>query len=162
MVILWSKICELYEKHDHKQIVLIGHSKGAVDITSMLSMQWKPLKDKVKKMIRGVISVQAPFAGALVAEQIVTTRLQGIAFQMVKGLIHGDPEAIRQISYTFRRDFLHKHPYPVEEIDTVCFTSSTTKKTSGMYAVILYCKKLYPEVKSDGLVCEEDGDHPRE
>jgi hypothetical protein len=49
------------------KVVLLGHSKGGVDVAAACSIFWPVLKDKVV----GLVLVQSPYGGSPIASDIL-------------------------------------------------------------------------------------------
>jgi len=51
----------------NKRVLLLGHSKGGIDVAAALSLYWPELKDKVA----GLVLAQSPYGGSPIATDIL-------------------------------------------------------------------------------------------
>lgn len=100
-----------------KQVLLLGHSKGGVDAAAALSMYWPDLKDKVA----GLALAQSPYGGSPIASDLLREGQLGdyvnsrkIMEILICKVIKGDMQALEDLTYEKRRDFLRKNPLPRE------------------------------------------------
>ena len=137
-----------------QQVVLVGQSKGGVDITSALA-----LYPELAPHVRAVVAMQAPYGGTPVASDLESsTRLQAVANKAITGLLHGDPKSLLDLSYDSRKAFVADHPYPTN-IPTVSLATSRSSGKSLLAATEDYMTKRYG-LKSDGLVVGLDAEIP--
>ncbi len=137
-----------------KQVVLIGHSKGGVDVTAALA-----LYPELKPHVRAVVSMQTPYAGSPIASDVQSCpELRGLAERFIKLGFKGDPRALSDISYDSRRAFIEKHPYPAD-VPTVSLATSSSSQVSLTAAAASYVRSRYG-AKSDGLVVAQDAEIP--
>jgi hypothetical protein len=137
-----------------KQVVLLGHSKGGVDLSAALS-----LYPELKPLVRAVVMMQSPIGGTPIASDIEKCpELRPLVHRLIRGLFRGDPAALADLSYSARRAFIEKHPYP-GDIPTVCLASSTKSPLSLTAASSGYLRQRYG-ADSDGLVVVKDAVHP--
>lgn len=101
----------------NKRVMLLGHSKGGVDAAAALSLYWSDLKDKVA----GLALAQSPYGGSPIASDILRegqlgdyVRLRTIMEVLVCKIIKGDMQALEDLTYERRKEFLQKHPLPPE------------------------------------------------
>jgi hypothetical protein len=134
-----------------KQVVLLGHSKGAVDAAAALSL-FPELCDKVA----GLVSLQGPHSGSAIAHDLANTSLQkGIALGVLERLLRGCKHAVLDLSYTARQEFVQQHPYPIARVPALCVATCDRRPCSLLKPVIDYVALRYGEV-SDGCVCQSD------
>lgn len=100
------------------QVVLIGQSKGGVDISAALAL-YPDLAAKV----RSVITIQAPYGGTPIASDIQTCAELKPVVEGFVGLLNGDQHALTDLSYEAREAFVQAHPYPAR-VPTVCLASA--------------------------------------
>ncbi|KAK1307386.1 hypothetical protein QJS10_CPA10g00936 [Acorus calamus] len=100
-----------------KRVLLLGHSKGGVDTAAALSLYWSDLKDKVA----GLALAQSPYGGSPIASDILRegqlgdyVQLRKIMEIMICKVLKGDLQALEDLTYDKRREFLTKHPLPPE------------------------------------------------
>uniref|UniRef100_A0A6P4ANF6 uncharacterized protein LOC107422674 n=1 Tax=Ziziphus jujuba TaxID=326968 RepID=A0A6P4ANF6_ZIZJJ len=106
-----------------KRVLLLGHSKGGVDAAAALSLYWSDLKDKVA----GLALAQSPYGGSPIASDILRegqigdyVNIRKLMEILISKLIKGDLQALEDLTYEKRREFLKKHPLP-RELPVVSF-----------------------------------------
>ncbi|KAK4411219.1 hypothetical protein Sango_0194900 [Sesamum angolense] len=106
-----------------KQVLLLGHSKGGVDAAAALSMYWDELKDKVA----GLALAQSPYGGSPIASDILRegqlgdyVNIRKLMEILICKVIKGDMQALEDLTYERRKDFLRKYHLP-EELPVVSF-----------------------------------------
>ncbi|KMS99987.1 hypothetical protein BVRB_1g018260 [Beta vulgaris subsp. vulgaris] len=110
-----------------KRVMLLGHSKGGIDAAAALSMYWPELKDKVA----GLVLAQSPYGGSPIASDILRPGQLGdyvnarklMEFLICK-VIKGDLQALEDLTYERRREFLKKYPLPKELPVVSCHTEA--------------------------------------
>jgi hypothetical protein len=102
-----------------RPVVLLGHSKGGVDIAAALA-----LFPELQERVHAVITLQAPYRGTpigdLVADRAV---LSWAARFIVEGAFQGEAAALTGLGLRAREAFIRAHPWP-EEVPAVCFATS--------------------------------------
>ncbi|KAL4194148.1 hypothetical protein AMTRI_Chr05g57820 [Amborella trichopoda] len=99
-----------------KRVLLLGHSKGGVDAAAALSLYWSELKDKVA----GLALVQSPYGGSPIASdilregQIADVETRRLMELVICKLIKGDMQALEDLTYDKRKDFILKHTLPTD------------------------------------------------
>ncbi|KAK2975769.1 hypothetical protein RJ640_014592 [Escallonia rubra] len=100
-----------------KRVMLLGHSKGGVDAAAALSMYWTDLKDKVA----GLALAQSPYGGSPIASDILRGGQLGDYVNMRKlmeilicKVIKGDMQALEDLTYERRKEFLRRYHLPKE------------------------------------------------
>lgn len=179
-------ILELYWG-SQKKIVILGHSKGGVDAAAACSMFWDELKDKVV----GLALIQSPYGGSPVAAdilregQIADFETRRIMEMLVSKVLKGDLQALLDLTYEKRRQFLAKYTYP-PDLPTLCFHTEASRApgwvatmshiahadvvasvklpvaiplAAAMAICALHLEIRYGE-KSDGLVTRKDAEVP--
>ncbi|RWV92476.1 hypothetical protein BHE74_00047536 [Ensete ventricosum] len=106
-----------------KRVLLLGHSKGGVDAAAALSLYWSDLKDKVA----GLALAQSPYGGSPIASDILRegqlgdyVSLRKIMEVLICKVVKGDLQALEDLTYERRKEFLRKHPLP-QELPVVSF-----------------------------------------
>ncbi|CAH9118009.1 unnamed protein product [Cuscuta europaea] len=106
-----------------KQVMLLGHSKGGIDAAAALSIHWTDLKDKVA----GLVFAQSPYGGSPIASDILRqgqlgdyVNVRKLMEILICRVIKGDLQALEDLTYEKRKEFLKKHPLP-RELPTVSF-----------------------------------------
>ncbi|MDC0713568.1 lipase [Stigmatella sp. ncwal1] len=137
-----------------RSVVLVGHSKGAVESLSALAMY-----PHLRTGVRAVVALQAPYGGSPVAHDLMASpemrRVVDIALPL---LFYGVSRSVEDLSYPRRMDFVRRHPYPVE-IPTVSLASSRDSRRSLLWPVANYLRQRYG-LASDGLVAAVDAEIP--
>ncbi|PPS07945.1 hypothetical protein GOBAR_AA12686 [Gossypium barbadense] len=106
-----------------KRVLLLGHSKGGVDAAAALSMYWSDLKGKVA----GLVLAQSPYGGSPIASDILREGQLGDYVNLRKHMeilickvLKGDMQAMEDLTYKRRKEFLQKHHLP-KELPVVSF-----------------------------------------
>ncbi|KAG9452222.1 hypothetical protein H6P81_005126 [Aristolochia fimbriata] len=106
-----------------KRVLLLGHSKGGVDAAAAVSMYWSELKDKVA----GIALAQSPYGGSPIASDILRegqlgdyVRLRQLMEILICKVIKGDIQALEDLTYERRKQFLRKYRLP-KEIPVISF-----------------------------------------
>src|SRR5207237_134800 len=141
---------------DGKPVVLLGHSKGGVDITAALA-----LYPELRPHVRAVVAAQTPYGGSPVANDIVHDPGLEAAHDLankVIGAFGGNPESLEDLTYDQRQSFVRAHPYP-SDIPTLAIGSTSESPLSTLAATTGLMSARYG-VKSDGLVAAPDAEIP--
>ncbi|XP_065859226.1 uncharacterized protein [Euphorbia lathyris] len=100
-----------------KRVMLLGHSKGGIDAAAALSLYWPELKDKVA----GLALAQSPYGGSPIASDILREGQLGDYVNVRKlmeiiicKVLKGDLQALEDLTYEKRKEFLMKHHLPRE------------------------------------------------
>ncbi|KAL9385691.1 hypothetical protein Peur_022701 [Populus x canadensis] len=100
-----------------KRVMLLGHSKGGVDAAAALSLYWSDLKDKVV----GLALAQSPYGGSPIASDILRegqlgdyVNIRRLMEIIICKVIKGDMQALEDLTYERRKEFLTKHQLPSE------------------------------------------------
>ncbi|VVB03403.1 unnamed protein product [Arabis nemorensis] len=124
---------ELYTGYN-KKILILGHSKGGIDAAAALSLYWPDLKDKVA----GLVFAQSPYGGSPIATDILREGVLGKYVSMgklteivIKKVLKGDIEALKDLTYERRKEFLKNHPLP-RELTTVSFRTVASKSPAAL------------------------------
>lgn len=106
-----------------KRVLLLGHSKGGIDAAAALSLYWSDLKDKVA----GLALAQSPYGGSPIASDILRegqlgdyVNLRKLMEILICKVMKGDLQALEDLTYDKRKEFLKKHHLP-EELPVVSF-----------------------------------------
>jgi len=134
------------------RVVILGHSKGAVDAAAALSL-FPELVDPVAALV----SVQGPHGGSALAHDLANTTVQrSVALNMiVERLLRGCRHAVLDLSFSARQEFIEAHPYPVDRVPSLCLASCDRGASSLLKPVIDFFALRYGEW-SDGCVCQAD------
>lgn len=140
-------------KASDKPVILIGHSKGGLDILETLRAD-RSLLAKV----RGVITLQSPFYGSPVAEYVNTHSLltdQAVSLLLSMG---GNKESMENLTVTGRKQYMADNAAAIAEITAaVPVISLTTFKDPVHHKWDTNMKPFRDEmyehgIQSDGLV----------
>jgi pimeloyl-ACP methyl ester carboxylesterase len=139
---------------DGKKVVLVGQSKGAVDITAALAKY-----PELKPHVRAVVAMQAPYGGTPIASDLPSNpQLRPLLQHLIGGVMQGDIKSLTDLSYEARKAFIEKYPYPTD-IPTVSLATSRDSRRSIVDATGRYLKDRYG-ARSDGLVVAQDAEIP--
>ncbi|CAI7863545.1 unnamed protein product, partial [Closterium sp. NIES-54] len=112
-----------------KKVLILGHSKGAMDAAAALSLYQPLLLDKVA----GLVFIQSPYGGSPVASDLLREGQWGdVASRTILGILMdkifgGDIGCLDDLTHAKRRAFLAKHPFPVGEIPILSFHTEASK-----------------------------------
>jgi triacylglycerol lipase len=137
-----------------RSVVLVGHSKGAVESLSTLA-----LYPHLRQHVRAVVAIQAPYGGSPIAHDLTDSpelhRVLDIAFPL---FFYGVSRSVDDLSYPARMAFVRKHPYS-GEVPTVALATSRYSRRSLLWPVAHYMRQRYG-LPSDGLVAQVDAEIP--
>ncbi|MDJ0846810.1 MAG: lipase [Myxococcota bacterium] len=137
------------ELAEGQQAVILGHSKGGVDVSAALA-----LYPEVHSRVRSFVAIQAPYAGSPVANDLAHCPSLGSTAAFFVRILGNDPEAAVELSYETRQEFIAEHPYPTE-IPTLSLATSRVDWRSIVWMTGKYVRDQYG-VESDGLVVPAD------
>ena len=134
-----------------RKVVLLGHSKGAVDSAAALS-----LFPELIEFVGGLVSLQGPHGGSAIAHDLSNTNVQKtVVLGALEKLLRGCKHAVLDLSFESRQEFLNQHTYPLHRVPTLCCASCEKRQCSLLTPLIEYVAVRYGEV-CDGLVCQGD------
>ncbi|GMY23298.1 GPI inositol-deacylase PGAP1-like [Fagus crenata] len=117
-----------------KRVLLLGHSKGGVDAAAALSLYWSDLNDKVA----GLVLSQSPYGGSPIASDILRegqlgdyVNVRKLMEILICKVIKGDMQALEDLTYDKRREFLTKHQLP-RELPVVSFHTEAGISATGL------------------------------
>jgi pimeloyl-ACP methyl ester carboxylesterase len=134
---------------DGEQVVILGHSKGGVDTAAALA-----LYPELRARVRAFVAIQAPYAGSPVASDLANCPAMGNFAKGMLGILGENANAVIELTYDARREFLAEHPYP-KGIPTLCLATSRVDWRSIVSTTGYYVRNRYG-VESDGLVVPAD------
>ncbi|CAM6091485.1 unnamed protein product [Calypogeia fissa] len=114
-----------------KRVMLLGHSKGGVDAAAACAKYWPNLKDKVV----GLVFSQSPYGGSPVASdilregQIADFETKKILELIITKVLKGDMQALEDLTYEKRREFVSKYPLPTDLL-TLSFHTEASRAAS--------------------------------
>jgi hypothetical protein len=132
-------------------VVLIGHSKGGVDIADLLATQ-----PGLHQHVRAVVSMQAPYGGTPIASDLTSNpTLISAVGGVIRRVLHGDLAALTDLTYAARHRAVNaeNYRYP-RDIATVSLTGDY-RGTGPMTPGTEYMRRQHG-VRSDGMVPTED------
>ncbi len=133
------------------QVILLGHSKGAVDAAAALS-----LFPELHSAVGALVSLQGPHGGSAIAHDLANTSLQkSLALGALERLLRGCRHAVLDLSFSARQEFYERHEYPRHAIPTLCVATCDQRPCSLLRPTIEYIALRYGEW-SDGCVCQAD------
>ncbi|MCY1074787.1 alpha/beta fold hydrolase [Archangium lansingense] len=140
--------------HFGRTVVLVGHSKGGVEALSTLA-----LYPELRQQVRAVVTLQSPFGGSVIANDLVTTpSLRRMLDMTFPSLFQGDAGSVEDLSYARRMEFVRQHPHPVD-IPTVSLATSRLSRRSLLRPLCAYVHERYGWA-CDGLVNAVDAEVP--
>lgn len=132
-----------------ERVVILSHSKGGVDTAAALA-----LYPELRPRVRAFIAVQAPYAGSPIASDLANCPAMGNFAVGMLGILQENPNAVVELTYETRREFLSEHSFP-EGISTLCLATSRVDWRSIVSSTGFYVRNKYG-VDSDGLVVPAD------
>lgn len=137
-------------KETGKKVVLIGHSKGGMDLTAAVA-----LYPELKPHVRAAVTMQSPYGGVPVATDVMDQPLlHSVAGNAIDWVLRGDRKSLADFSYAQRKAFVRAHPWPTD-IPTVSLATSSSSQFNGLTPVINWYRLRYGE-KTDGVVSTRD------
>jgi triacylglycerol lipase len=137
-----------------RSVVLVGHSKGAVESVSTLAVY-----PELRKLVRAVVAIQAPYGGSPIAHDLTESpelhRMLDIAFPL---FFYGVSRSVDDLAYPARMEFVRRHPY-AGEVPTVSLATSRSSRRSLLWPVARYMFERY-QLPNDGLVAQVDAEIP--
>ncbi len=132
-----------------KKVVIIGHSKGGLDAAAALAIY-----PELAAMTKALITMQSPYAGSPVAQDIADDPLQKVVANYLLQRIGGNPDMARDLTYSQRQAFLAKYPLP-KGINVVSLATTdrdllSYNRPSNDYVLLRYHRR------SDGLTLPVD------
>jgi hypothetical protein len=153
--IIATEVTKIF-KAEKKQIVLIGHSKGSVDVTTAIT-----LYPKINKYIRLFISLMGVFGGSPIASLCSHSSSEKqeaklVVKKVINHFMKSSTQALVDITMETRHTFLSRHSYPLHAVPAVSVIASRATNRNFLYK---YIKKLYHE-ENDGLITTIDAHIP--
>lgn len=137
-----------------RSVVLVGHSKGAVESVSTLARY-----PELRRHVRAVVAIQAPYGGSPIAHDLTDSpelhRMLDIAFPL---FFYGVSHSVDDLAYPARMAFVRRHPY-AGEVPTVALATSRSSRRSMLWPVSRYMSERYG-LPNDGLVAQVDAEIP--
>eukprot|EP01103_Thecamoeba_quadrilineata_P021436 TRINITY_DN985_c0_g1_i3.p1 TRINITY_DN985_c0_g1~~TRINITY_DN985_c0_g1_i3.p1 ORF type:complete len:424 (-),score=82.50 TRINITY_DN985_c0_g1_i3:96-1367(-) len=154
-LIISNEVSKIY-KNEQKQVVLIGHSKGSVDIAAAIT-----LYPKMCKKVRLFISLMGVFGGSPIASVCshsgsAKQEAKMVVKKLINRFMKSSTEALVDITMESRHNFLEQHQYPTGAVPTVSVIASRAPKRNLLYN---YIHRLYHE-QNDGLITVIDAHIP--
>lgn len=168
-----AMVGERGRKHPTRRVVVLAHSKGAVDFAAALTLY----PDELTPHIAAHVSLQGPHGGSPLVNDLMCTNLQRtVAISTLNTLSGAGAEALMDLTYPVRRSFhTDAGPYPAGAVPTVCLASWDKRRWGGalgqlgawggltsmlqgpvlLAPAIAYIRARYGR-RSDGAVCVDD------
>jgi len=109
----------LEHTQDGRMAVVLGHSKGGVDLAAALSMY-----PELRARVRAVVTLQAPWLGTPIGDLVQDKAVLSWANRfIVEGAFQGEAGALTGLGTRARAAFVAQHPWP-EDIPAVCLATS--------------------------------------
>ncbi|MBI4248349.1 MAG: hypothetical protein HY611_02510 [Elusimicrobia bacterium] len=96
-----------------KPLVIIGHSKGAVDAAAALT-----LFPETQPRIRRFVSVQAPYQGSPIADLWLEVGALRVLAGFLAPLLGGQTQSVWDVTTRSRKEFTRAYPFPAEKVPT--------------------------------------------
>eukprot|EP00270_Netrium_digitus_P004358 TRINITY_DN1540_c0_g1_i1.p1 TRINITY_DN1540_c0_g1~~TRINITY_DN1540_c0_g1_i1.p1 ORF type:complete len:439 (+),score=106.54 TRINITY_DN1540_c0_g1_i1:103-1317(+) len=112
-----------------KRVLVLGHSKGAMDAAAAIAL----FPDHLLDIVIGVVFIQSPYGGTPVASdmlcegQLADSRL--VLNLLMRTILKGHIDCLVDLTYAKRREFLASHPLPAC-VPAISFHSEASKDTS--------------------------------
>jgi len=141
------------------KFILIGHSKGVVDVTA--AMTYYP---QLQNHVFCLVSLQAPYAGTPLVHDLVQTEHQSHIVSTLVEHFGGKYDAIADLSYDSRQKHINQYPFPVSRIPTISlatcdarqFTYFKKQELNSLLKPVIDFVNVRYGVCSDGCVVLED------
>lgn len=136
----------------NKQVILVGHSKGAVDAASALAIH----TEELRPIVAAFIAAQAPYGGAMLLNDLWNTvNRKSITLALVQSVFEGNGASLEDLTYQSRKTFLAEYPLPLDVFPTITLATSETSARSLLKATIHYVQVRYQRA-TDGCVSLDD------
>lgn len=135
-----------------KPVVVIGHSKGALDTWSALA-QWPGLASK----LRAFAAVQSPVFGSEVADWYASGPAGRLAMRMGARLLGGSERAVWDLTTAARVEFVEKHPFPVDKVPAWSIVTTFDRRLHRFYLGRYAMRRRGAAASNDGMVSGERG-----
>lgn len=134
-----------------RRVVLLGHSKGALDAATAF-VQYPDIVPKVSAFI----SFQAPWGGSTIANDILSAHhRRAVSSAFIEKVLNGNALSLTSLMYTERQKFIKDYPFPLGAVPTISVATYETSFRSLLKASIHYVMLRYKE-SSDGCVATKD------
>lgn len=139
------------------KVILFAHSKGAVDSTAAIA-----LDPALVPLVHGLIAIQPVWGGSPMAEMVKSSKLLDAAVKLViEQVFKGQNDAVLDLDFQRRHDFVAKNVYPVAKVPTVVVRSTFNRSVSKspLWANQKYITAKYKK-PNDGMVMIADQQIP--
>ena len=138
-----------------KQVVLIGHSKGANEAVSLSSVY-----PELVPHIRGVVSLEAAFGGAVLASDLTRGPVTSRIIDWLQRKLGAAPDSAYELSHASRRAFVAQYPVS-QEVPMMALSAHCLSPRSLTFLIALYSRLRYGRLgRSDGMIAERDQEIP--
>lgn len=130
-----------------RSVILVGHSKGGVDVTSALA-----LFPELSPVVYAVVTMAAPYHGSQLVQDVVDSpTFTDLAEGVIADLLGGDPQSLFALAFAPRAAFIAAHPYP-SDIPTVCLAASSDAEPEAPLRPLVNWLMSTGHQPNDGLV----------
>lgn len=133
-----------------KKVLIIGHSKGSLDALKTL-VEWEEVKDNVA----GLITIQGPFGGSDLADEMVSNQHLKHVLDGLLRLTGGNVGSLEDFTTWSGTNYLEEHAKEIEnlEVPILNFASSLgDRKMSVPILRLFHSVMKNKDVTCDGLV----------
>lgn len=127
----------------NKKVLIIGHSKGALDsLHALVDKDQEPdLKIALINKLKGYFSIQGPLKGSVLADSISESKISRLIFTGLLKLTGGTYESLANFETKLNEEFIKDHERELNELQSripvVTFVSTTEyQKTTSMPLLI--------------------------
>lgn len=137
-------------RRDKRKLVIIGHSKGAVDAGTAIA------KYNLYNYVHAFISIQAPWFGTPIVDEQEYSIIK--IFNTIASLMdNGDKEALRDMGYQRRYNLIYKYPFNTSKTKTISFVSTIQSGSSLFYLIPDSLMRSKSNSYTDGVLRPVDG-----
>ena len=138
-----------YILNEKRKLVIIGHSKGGVDVATAIA------KYDLYEYVKCLIMLQVPWAGSQFAQEVEYEGLITSFFNLTSNIFPMNKNAIADLRYEERRKMIKKYKLDISRIKIISVYSLLENKKSLLYPFYSLLKKKY-DIESDGFVGKEE------
>lgn len=150
-IVVADAIIKLTEENPGRKIVILGHSKGALDAATAFV-----LRPEIIPHVSAFIAFQAPWGGSAIANDLLNGYNRKLVSSVfIEKILNGNPHSLVGVMYSERRKWLEAHPFPLGAVPTISVATYETAFKSLLKAPIDYVNFRYNEL-SDGCVALKD------
>ena len=144
-------ILNLTRDEPDRKIVLLGHSKGALDAATAFVK-----RPEIIPKISAFIAFQTPWGGSAIANDILSAHHRlAVSSAFIEKVLNGNAHSLVGVMHKERKKWIKEHPFPLGAIPTISVATYETSFKSLLKAPIDYVHLRYKE-RSDGCVATKD------